>query len=217
MREREIERERERARASKRASERAREREREREREKASVRARASEQASERERERTRARERECERKRACYPRPISGTAQPRAQEHRSSAGAMCSAVVTARFLKCVLLSLASHACDHTHTHTHTHTHSKQSKRQVTPPKSDLYFTNSQLVLYKPSSRICRYGEAQAAAASWRAHDGRRQRGTACPHLYRYRLTHTYCSLARLPPTHPFVGGPILQRHFQVQ
>jgi hypothetical protein len=64
---------------------------------------------------------------------------------------------------------------------------------------------------------LVRYGEAQAAAASWRAHDGRRQRGTACPHLYRYRLTHTYCSLARLPPTHPFVGAPILQRHFQVQ
>ena len=64
-----------------------------------------------------------------------------------------------------------------------------------------------------------RYGEAQAAAASWRAH-GRRQRGTglkwgaAVPHLYRYRLTHTYCSLARLPPTHPFVGALILQRHF---
>jgi hypothetical protein len=35
--------------------------------------------------------------------------------------------------------------------------------------------------------------------------------------LYRYRLTHTYCSLARLPPTHPFVCAPILQRHFQVQ
>jgi len=34
----------------------------------------------------------------------------------------VCSAVVTARFLKCVLLSHASHACDHTHTHTHTHT-----------------------------------------------------------------------------------------------
>jgi hypothetical protein len=65
--------------------------------------------------------------------------------------------------------------------------------------------------------QICRYGEAPAAAASWRAHDGRRQRGTACPLLYRYRLTHTYCSLARLPPTHPFVGAPILQRHFQVQ
>jgi len=48
-----------------------------------------------------------------------------------------------------------------------------------------------------------------------------RQRGTACPHtcplLYRYRLTHTYCSLARLPPTHPFADAPILQRHFQVQ
>jgi hypothetical protein len=52
---------------------------------------------------------------------------------------------------------------------------------------------------------------------SSRVHDGRRQRGTACPLLYRYRLTHTYCSLARLPPTHPFVGAPILQLHFQVQ
>jgi hypothetical protein len=41
--------------------------------------------------------------------------------------------------------------------------------------------------------------------------------GTVCPLLYRYRLTNTYCSLARLPPTHPFVGAPILQRHFQVQ
>jgi hypothetical protein len=51
---------------------------------------------------------------------------------------------------------------------------------------------------------ICRYGEAAAAAASWRAHDGGRQQRTACPLLYRYRLTHTYCSLARLPPT---VGG----------
>ena len=64
---------------------------------------------------------------------------------------------------------------------------------------------------------ICRYGEAPAAAASWRAQDGGRQRRTACPLLYRYRLTHTYCSLARLPPTHPFVGAPILQRHFQVR
>jgi hypothetical protein len=72
--------------------------------------------------------------------------------------------------------------------------------------------------LFQPTHRPnCRYGEAPAAAASWRAHDGRRQRGTACPHLYRYRLTHTYWSLARLPPTHPFVGAPILQRHFQVQ
>ena len=41
--------------------------------------------------------------------------------------------------------------------------------------------------------------------------------GRSCPLLYRYRLTHTYCSLARLPHTHPFVGAPILQRHFQVQ
>jgi hypothetical protein len=70
-----------------------------------------------------------------------------------------------------------------------------------------------------PNRKNCRYGEAPAAAASWRAHDGRRQRGTACPHLYRYRLTHTYCSLTRLPPTHPqkCVGAPILQLHFQVQ
>ena len=53
---------------------------------------------------------------------PISGTAQPRAQEHRCRAGAVCSAVVTARFLKGILLSHASHACDHTHTPIHTHT-----------------------------------------------------------------------------------------------
>jgi len=50
------------------------------------------------------------------------------------------------------------------------------------------------------------------------ANDGGRQRKTACPLLYRYRLTHTYCSLARLPPTHPFLlGALILQRHFQVR
>jgi hypothetical protein len=53
-------------------------------------------------------------------------------------------------------------------------------------------------------------------AASWRAHDGGRKQRTACPLLYRYRLTHTYCSLARLPLTHPFVCAPILLRHFQV-
>ena len=53
---------------------------------------------------------------------PISGTAQPRAQEHRCRAGAVCSAVVTARFLQGILLSHASHACDHTHTPIHTHT-----------------------------------------------------------------------------------------------
>jgi len=30
--------------------------------------------------------------------------------------------------------------------------------------------------------------------------------------------THTYCSLARLPPTHPFLlGALILQQHFQVR
>jgi hypothetical protein len=52
---------------------------------------------------------------------PISGTAQPRAQEHRCRAGAV-SAVVTARFLKGILLSHALHACDHTHTPIHTPT-----------------------------------------------------------------------------------------------
>jgi hypothetical protein len=30
---------------------------------------------------------------------------------------------------------------------------------------------------------------------------------TAVGSVPRYRLTHTYCSLARLPPTHPFVNG----------
>jgi hypothetical protein len=55
-----------------------------------------------------------------------------------------------------------------------------------------------------------RYGEAPAAAASWRAHDGRRQPGTACPHLYRYRLTHTHtarslaCPLLTLLSARPF-------------
>jgi len=34
----------------------------------------------------------------------------------------VCSAVVTSRFLKCVLLSHASHACDHTPTPPHTNT-----------------------------------------------------------------------------------------------
>ena len=62
---------------------------------------------------------------------PISGTAQPGAQEHRCRAGAVCSAVVTARFLKCVLLSHASHACDHTHTHTHTHTANNRNDRSA--------------------------------------------------------------------------------------
>ena len=44
-----------------------------------------------------------------------------------------------------------------------------------------------------PQTQNCRYGEAPPAAASWR--DGRRQRGTACPLLYRYRLTtqNWYC------------------------
>ena len=32
-----------------------------------------------------------------------------------------------------------------------------------------------------------------------------------------HTASHTHCSLARLPPTHPFVGAPILQLHFQVQ
>jgi hypothetical protein len=58
---------------------------------------------------------------------------------------------------------------------------------------------------------------ASSLLQSWRAHDSSRQRGTMCPHLYRYSLTHTYCSLARLPPTHPFVCAPILKLHFQVQ
>jgi hypothetical protein len=70
---------------------------------------------------------------------------------------------------------------------------------------------------YPDSKQSCRFGEAPAAPASWRAHDGRRQRGTACPLLYRYHLTHTYCSLDLLPPTHPFICTPILQLHFQVQ
>ena len=52
----------------------------------------------------------------------ISGTAHPHAQEHRCRAGAVCSAVVTARFLQGILLSHASHACDHTHPPIHTHT-----------------------------------------------------------------------------------------------
>ena len=55
-----------------------------------------------------------------------------------------------------------------------------------------------------------RYGEAPAAAASWRAHDGGRQRRTACPLLYRYHLTHTYCSLVLLPPIHPFLLDAII-------
>jgi len=35
-------------------------------------------------------------------------------------------------------------------------------------------------------------------------HDGGRQLRTACPLLYRDSHTHTYCSVGRLPPTHPF-------------
>ena len=57
-----------------------------------------------------------------CRRPPISGTAQPRVQEHRCRSGAVCRAVVTARFLKGILLSHASYACDHTHTPIHTHT-----------------------------------------------------------------------------------------------
>jgi hypothetical protein len=57
--------------------------------------------------------------------------------------------------------------------------------------------------VWRRFSTLCRDRESSAAAASWRANDGGRQRKTACPLLYRYRLTHTYCSLARLPPTHP--------------
>ena len=66
------------------------------------------------------------------------------------------------------------------------------------------------LVLRHGPSSQGRYGEVLAAAASRRAHDGGRQVRTACPLLYRYSHTHTYCSLARLSPTHPFVVGPIL-------
>jgi len=62
---------------------------------------------------------------------PISGTAQSRAQEHRCRAGAVCSAVVTARFLKGILLSHASHACDHTHTPIHTHTANNRNDRSA--------------------------------------------------------------------------------------
>jgi hypothetical protein len=70
------------------------------------------------------------------------------------------------------------------------------------------------------------YGEASEEAASWQANDGGRQRKTACPLLYRYRLTQTYCSLARLPPTHPFLLGALILQpihsvpsdlHFQVR
>ena len=62
------------------------------------MRARESERASKRARERENARARERERERASVlPPPISGTAQPRAQEHRCRAGAVCSAVVAHR------------------------------------------------------------------------------------------------------------------------
>jgi hypothetical protein len=60
--------------------------------------------------------------------------------------------------------------------------------------------TGAPCVKVQGSSRVpgsfCRYGQASAEAASWRANDGGRQRKTACPLLYRYRLTHTYYSLA---------------------
>ncbi len=56
----------------------------------------------------------------------ISGTAQPRAQEHLCRAGAVCSAGLVCSaghdLFKCILLSHASYACDHPHTPTHTHT-----------------------------------------------------------------------------------------------
>ena len=79
----------------------------ERDIERACERERESERASERERKRTRERERESERERVSNPRPISGTVQPRAQEHHCRAGAVCS-VVVARFLNCVLRSTLS-------------------------------------------------------------------------------------------------------------
>ena len=59
--------------------------------------------------------------------------------------------------------------------------------------------------LIQSCGQKCRYGEAPSPAASCRAHDGSRQRGTACPLLYRYRLTHTYFSLARLPMMLSFI------------
>ena len=54
----------------------------------------------------------------------------------------------------------------------------------------------------------CRWRGAGGGGVQACTHDCSRQRGTACPLLYRYRLTHAYCSLARLPPTHPFVARP---------
>ena len=64
-----------------------------------------------------------------------------------------------------------------------THTVTDYQKNGANPYGDALLETN------------CRY-EASAAAASWQANDGGRQRKTACPLLYRYRLTHTARSLA---------------------
>jgi len=60
---------------------------------------------------------------------------------------------------------------------THPHTPRLVVSHSTCPPLSSSPPANSFVI-------NCRYGEAQAAAASWRAHDGRRQRGTVCPHLY---------------------------------
>ena len=65
------------------------------------------------------------------------------------------------------------------------------------------FFDGNNRVVGRIEREHCRYGEAQAAAASWRAHDGRRQRGTVCPRLYMYRDLHE--ASTRLPQ---FVMAP---------
>jgi hypothetical protein len=90
----------------------------------------------------------------------------------------------------------------------------------ISPPPCKQLCTRSCSNKHTHSHCCCRYGEAPAAAASWRAHDGRLQRGTACPLLYRYRLSHTHtarsiaCPLPTLLSARPY-GSPQLQ--FQVQ
>jgi hypothetical protein len=79
-----------------------------------------------------------------------------------------------------------------------------------------LSYIHNHVELKKISQGLfCTYVEAPSAASCW-AHDGGRQRRSACPLLFRYCLIHTYCSLDRLAPIHPFVRAPILQRHSQV-
>ena len=89
-----------------------------------------SKQARERERERARERERVRESERATH---ISGTAQPRAQKHLCRAGAVCSAVVTARFIP-VHPVIACITCMRPHTHTHTHTHTANNRNNRSAP-----------------------------------------------------------------------------------